>query len=341
MADVGGCVSIVTGGGGGVGRAVASRLATLGAVVVVNDLGTDAAGNPSHEVPADRTVADIQAAGGQAVGDSSSVADPEQCDALVSKVLSQYGRLDVLINTAGNIRRSVLTDCTAEDWESVLGVHLGGHLNMIRPAVNTMVSGRGGRIVNVSSGSGLLHMPPASIAYATAKRAIAALTWHVRRELPVGIALNAVAPVATTRMTSPAAQRSAAEAGAEMAKPAAIARVFSALSSRACDDVNGSVLFCNGRELSKIEPPRCLEFFSANVAQEVIWRVCEQVGHQNRSVAGGLTPRFPRPTPERLRTVGGPRHHRLGRPAFQTACRGVQTPWHRFEYVPNWRRTVV
>ena len=195
------------------------------------------------------------------MSDFSSVVDPIQCDALVQKVMHEYGRLDILVNTAGTVRRGVLTECTSDDWNSLLGVHLGGHLNMIRPSVQAMVAGRGGRIVNVTSGSGLLHTPPTSVAYATAKRAIAALTWHLGPQLPAGISVNAVSPIANTRTSSPAAKRLASQAGAELADPAALAPLFSALCSEEGGRISGCRVFCNGREISKIVPSHFLEIF--------------------------------------------------------------------------------
>ena len=261
---------------------------------MVNDLGTDRGGSASSDLTAVHTVEQIRAAGGLAASDLSSVVDPGQCDALVRKVMTEYGRLDILVNTAGTVRRGLLTECTVDDWDSLLRVHLGGHLNMIRSSVPAMRAGKGGRIVNVTSGSGLLHTPPASVAYATAKRAIAALTWYLSPQLRPEISLNAVSPIANTRTSSPTARRFASEAGGELADPGELAPLFSVLSSPEGARITGSVVFCNGRELSKIRPSRYLEIFRSGVQAELMWAICAQAGRANRSIAGGFTPRVPR-----------------------------------------------
>jgi NAD(P)-dependent dehydrogenase (short-subunit alcohol dehydrogenase family) len=297
-------VAIVTGGGGGIGSAVAARLAALGAFVVVNDLGTDREGTGTDGTLAERTVRAIRASGGHAFSDLGSVADPDECDALVARVMQQCGQVDILVNTAGNIRRGTLAESRQEDWESVMGVHLGGHLNMMRATVPAMAQSRGGQIVNVTSASGLLRVPSGSAAYATAKRAIAAMTWCWRDHAPPGVSVTAVAPVADTRMTSPTAQTAATKAGLSLATPEDIAPVFAALCASESAEFSGSVLFTNGRELSKIERPRCLELICGGAGPELIWQTCEQASRHNISVGGGLLPRYLSAAPEG--TMGAP-----------------------------------
>jgi NAD(P)-dependent dehydrogenase (short-subunit alcohol dehydrogenase family) len=287
-----GRVAIITGGAGGIGAAVATRLAALGAAVVVNDLGADASGAGFNADAANQTAGRIRAFGGRAVAYHSSVADPGACELLVRQVLKKLGRLDILVNAAGNIRRGFLVECQQDDWGSVLAVHLGGHMNMIGPALEAMRAGGGGQIVNVTSSSGLLHMPPQSVAYATAKRAVAALTWHLGRHSLPGVSVKAIAPVANTRMTSPAAQKLVEEANSRMAGPEDIAPLFSALSCPESADFNGAVLFTNGAEISQIQPPRCTEFVRAGVPPGVVWKACDQATRKNGTVTGNFIPRF-------------------------------------------------
>jgi len=289
-------VAIVTGGGGGIGGAIAARLASQGAMVVVNDLGSDPEGNGTTSAQANATVQRIRSAGGNAEPDFSSVTDPTQCGSLVRKVIKRYGRLDILVNAAGNMRRGLLADCRLEDWQSVLDVHVGGHLNMIEPSLEAMANGKGGKIINVTSSSGLLHSPARSVAYATAKRAVAALTWHLGSHAPPGISVTAVAPIADTRMTSPSARLLGSQPGHALATPDDIAPVFSAIASASGPGLSGRVLFTNGRELSTIDAPRCLEYVDVGTDSELLWHICEQAARTNGSGGGSLIPRSGTPS---------------------------------------------
>ncbi len=289
-----GRVAIVTGGAGGIGTAVANRLAALGASVVVNDPGADPSGAGFNAEVAKRKAEAIRAFCGSAVAYHSSVANRDECEDLVRQVLGKFGRVDILVNAAGNIRRGALADCQQDDWDAVVGVHLGGHINMLGAALEPMAAGDGGQIVNVTSGSGLLHMPPQSVAYATAKRGVAALTWHLGRHPLPRISVKAIAPVANTRLTSPAAQSVVEAANAKMAAPEDIAPLFSALSCPESAEFSGTVLFTNGVEISHIEPPRCLEFVRAGVPPEAVWRMCDEATRENDAAPVGFLPRLTR-----------------------------------------------
>jgi NAD(P)-dependent dehydrogenase (short-subunit alcohol dehydrogenase family) len=198
-----GKVAIVTGAGGGIGRAHALALAREGARVVVNDLGSDRHGGGRGAEMADAVVEEIRAAGGEAVASYDSVATREGADGIVWTAASKLGGLDVLVNNAGILRDRTLLNMGEDDFDRVLDVHLRGTFLCMQAAARAMkVQGRGGRIVNTTSLSGLLgNFGQAN--YGAAKAGIYALTRVAALELEkVGIAVNAIAPVALTRMTS-------------------------------------------------------------------------------------------------------------------------------------------
>jgi NAD(P)-dependent dehydrogenase (short-subunit alcohol dehydrogenase family) len=198
-----GKVAVVTGAGGGIGRAHALALAREGARVVVNDLGTDRHGGGRGAEMADAVVAEVRAAGGEAVASYDSVATREGADGIVWAATSRFGGIDVLVNNAGILRDRTVLNMSEDDFDRVLDVHLRGTFLCMQAAARAMrVQGRGGRIVNTTSLSGLLGNFGQGN-YGAAKAGIYALTRVAALELEkAGIAVNAIAPVALTRMTS-------------------------------------------------------------------------------------------------------------------------------------------
>ena len=199
-----GRVAIVTGAGRNLGRAYAMLLASRGARVVVNDLGvaisdTDGSGEPPAENPAAAVVEEIRSSGGDAVMSADSVATESGGAAIVEHALSEFGRVDVVINNAGVVRAAPFEDYADDLLWPVLESQIGGHFHVTRAAWRTMQEHGYGRVLNVASGAGLWGVPGMT-GYSAAKMAIVGLTRALAQEgAPHGIAVNVVAPCAKTR----------------------------------------------------------------------------------------------------------------------------------------------
>lgn len=207
MTSLEGRTAIVTGAGRGLGRAHALLLAQLGARVVVNDTGGGLRGNGSDNDAASEVVAEIHAAGGEAVAHFGSVSDWDAAHDMVELTVRTFGGLDILVNNAGILRDRMLVNMSEADWDSVIDVHLKGHFCPLHhAAVYWRSESKSGRavdasVINTSSGSGL-RGNPGQINYASAKAGIATMTLVAARELArYGVRVNAIAPVARTRLT--------------------------------------------------------------------------------------------------------------------------------------------
>jgi NAD(P)-dependent dehydrogenase (short-subunit alcohol dehydrogenase family) len=197
-----GRVAIVTGGARGIGLAHVQLLAAKGARVVVADLGGAVGGGGSDSTPADQVVAEIRAAGGDAVACGGDVADDEGAAAIVQAALDAFGRIDALVNNAGIHVAADFVDQTAEQFERMLRVHVMGTVKVTQAAWPHLVASGSGRIVNTTSES-ILGFVDGSTSYATAKGAVFALTRRLAVEgAPHGLHANAIAPRASTRMSA-------------------------------------------------------------------------------------------------------------------------------------------
>jgi NAD(P)-dependent dehydrogenase (short-subunit alcohol dehydrogenase family) len=194
-----GRVAVVTGSGRGLGRAYAMAMAKEGAKVVINDLGCEVDGTGSSHQPADQVVAEIKQAGGVAVANYGSVTTSEGADRIIKTAVDHFGRLDILVNSAGILRDNLIFDMTDKDFDMVVKTHLYGTFYCTRAASRIMKEQKYGRIVNVSSVAGFGSIGGSS--YASAKEGIASLTRVVSRDLvKFGITCNAIRPAADTRL---------------------------------------------------------------------------------------------------------------------------------------------
>ena len=203
MADIGfdGRVAIITGAGGGLGRAHALELGRRGARVVVNDLGGSVDGTGASRGPAALVVDEIKALGGEAVANTDSVATPAGGAAIVQSAIDAFGRVDIVINNAGILRDKAFHNMTQDLLEPVLDVHLKGAFYVTQAAWATMREQNYGRVVNTSSNSGLLGNFGQSN-YGAAKMGLVGLTRVLAIEgAKNNIKVNAIAPIASTRMT--------------------------------------------------------------------------------------------------------------------------------------------
>jgi NAD(P)-dependent dehydrogenase (short-subunit alcohol dehydrogenase family) len=193
---------IITGAGRGIGREHALLFAERGANVVVNDLGVAAAGDGPDQSVATLLVDEITAKGGTAVADCHSVADAEGAAAVVKAAIDAFDKVDILVNNAGIITFAPFPDIDDDQWERMLAVTLGGTYRMCRAVWEHFVAGGGGRIINTTSNAGLAGCEQLSH-YGAAKAAVAGLTKTLALEgEPHGIRVNAIAPMAVTRMNS-------------------------------------------------------------------------------------------------------------------------------------------
>jgi len=197
-----GRVAVITGGGRGLGRAYALLLASRGAKIVINDPGVSMAGDATEEGPAEALAAEIRAAGGEAVANTDSVATPEGGQAIVQAALEAFGRIDILIHSAGNVRKALLSEMSYDDFESLLGVHLRGAFHVLRPAFPLMLAQQYGRIVLTGSINGL-YGKANSGNYATAKAGLVGLSHTAAIEgKDRNVHSNVIIPAAVTRMSA-------------------------------------------------------------------------------------------------------------------------------------------
>ena len=255
-----GKVVVVTGAGNGIGRATALLLASQGAQVVVNDLGSSGGGEGSNTGPAQAVVDEIRAAGGTAVANTDSVATPEGANAIVQSAITHFGRLDGIVNNAGILRDRIFHKMNREEWQAVIDVHLNGSYHVSRAAAPYFKDQEGGAYVHMTSTSGLIgNFGQAN--YAAAKLGIAALSRSIALDMArFHVRSNCIAPFAWSRLIGTLPSETEAEkqrlARMQSMKPEQVAAVAAFLLSDAAHDVTGQILAVRGNEVMVMSQPR-------------------------------------------------------------------------------------
>ena len=255
-----GKVALVTGAGRGVGRGVALDLAKAGAAVVVNDLGVSLSGDAGGAPVAKEVAHEICAAGGRSIANGDSVSSWDGAHAMVQAALDAFGRIDVVVNNAGNLRDSLFHKMTEEEFDAVIGVHLKGAFNVSRAAAPHFKAQTSGAYIYMTSTSGLVgNFGQAN--YAAAKLGVVGLSKSIALDMQrFNVRSNAVAPFAWTRMidsipTNTPEQQKRVD-GLQKLVPEKIAPFVTALASDAGAHVTGQVFGVRNNEIYFFSQPR-------------------------------------------------------------------------------------
>ena len=291
MGALQGRVAIITGAGRGLGREHALLFAGEGAKVVVNDLGGANDGSGSDVTPAEQTVADIRAMGGEAIVNTDNVADWDGAKRMIDQAVETFGDLDILVNNAGILRDRVLVNMTEAEWDAVIAVHLKGHFAPTRHAAaywreqskNGVTKTR--NIVHTSSTSGLFSNP-GQANYGAAKSGIATFSQICAKELArYNVKSNAIAPAARTRLTlaTPGLEdvMAAKEGAFDLWDPANVSPLVAYLSSESCA-FSGETFFVQGGQVTRVQS----------------WTNAEEIKQNDRWTVAGLTEAMTRLVPK-------------------------------------------
>ncbi len=257
-----GRVAVVTGAGGGIGRDIAIAMALAGAKVVINDIGASLSGEGLSSTPAEQTRQIITQRGGEAAINTDSVADWASAQRIIASAMDTFGRIDIVVNNAGILRDVIFHKMTADDWLSVIGVHLNGSFFVSRAAAEHFRRQESGAYVHMTSTSGLVgNFGQAN--YSAAKLGIAALSKSIALDMKrYNVRSNCIAPFAWSRMTSsiPAEtpERKARLARMQQMTPDKNAPMAVFLASEAAKDVSGQVFAVRHNEIFLMSQSRPL-----------------------------------------------------------------------------------
>ena len=251
---------VVTGAGRGIGREIALLCAKQGAAVVVNDLGASAEGEGADAGPAEEVVSLIRAAGGKAVVNGASVADPAGATSMIEDAVKNFGRIDGVVNNAGILRDRIFHRMSWSDWHDVINVHLNGSYNMSRAVAGHFREQESGAMVHMTSTSGLIgNFGQAN--YMAAKLAIHGLSRGIALDMArYNVRSNAIAPSAWSRMigsipTETDAEKLRVERLKQMT-PEKIAPLAVYLCSEKADGISGQIFGVRNNEIFLFSQPR-------------------------------------------------------------------------------------
>jgi NAD(P)-dependent dehydrogenase (short-subunit alcohol dehydrogenase family) len=292
-------VAIVTGAGAGLGEQHAKLLASRGAKVVVNDPGGAVDGRGTAAAVADRVVAEIKAAGGEAVANYDSVADFASAQNIIKTAMDTWGRLDILVNNAGILRDKSFNNMDMEDFEFVMQVHVMGTVYCTKAAWQIMRAQRYGRVVVTTSGSGTVgNFGQAN--YGAAKMAVNGFINVLRHEgQNYNIKLNAISPSARTRMTESLIPAEVAE----WMKPELVSPIVAYMCSEQCE-FSGEILGANAGHFRRVKYIESEGVYFDPAAPVTLDMVAENIGQimdLSKSIEHGMSSRRLR---ERLVAMG-------------------------------------
>jgi NAD(P)-dependent dehydrogenase (short-subunit alcohol dehydrogenase family) len=264
-----GKVAVVTGAGGGLGRAYVELLAERGARVVVNDLGTDVSGFGKDATIAKDVADQIRSRGGEAIANDSDVSTPHGGSDLIATTMAHFGRVDLLVNNAGICGSQPFEDATLEDFDHYWRVHVGGSVNTVKAAWPHMVAQRYGRVVLTTSVSGLFGLR-GQATYAAAKCAVVGLMRILAIEgAEHGILVNTISPAAYTRMHPAAGSRTPEADGRRTMPVEAVAPAIVWLASDECSETN-SIYNVTAGAIQRIAIVMGPGFYDPNLTPETI-----------------------------------------------------------------------
>lgn len=258
-----GKVMLITGAGGGIGKALALGAAAAGAAVVVNDIGATLTGERESQGAAQAVVDEITAAGGRATANMDSVADPDGAQRMIDAAVSTFGRLDACVNNAGILRDGFFHKMSFEDFDSVIRVHLYGAFNVSRAAAPVFRDQNGGSLIHMTSTSGIIgNLAQAN--YSAAKLGIVALSKSIALDMQRwNVRSNCIAPFAWSRMTAnikvDSPEQEARVAKLREMKPEKMSPLVNFLASDAGADVTGQIFSVRNNEIfltNQIRPIR-------------------------------------------------------------------------------------
>ncbi|MGK3203141.1 SDR family NAD(P)-dependent oxidoreductase [Amycolatopsis sp. MEPSY49] len=263
-----GRVAVVTGAGRGIGRAIAFALAAEGWAVVANDLGAGPAGGGTDAGPAEEVAGKIRAEGGRALASTADITDSAAAAELVRSAVTEFGRLDGVVNCAGILRDTIFHKMAEEDWDSVLTVHLKGSFNVSRAAAEVFRNQSSGAFVHMTSTAGLIgNLAQAN--YSAAKSGIVGLSRSIALDMArYHVRSNAIAPFAWSRLIDTLPENTPEEkarvARMKRMTPEQIAPLVVYLLGDDAGEVSGQVFVVRGNEVMLMSQPRPLRTMARN-----------------------------------------------------------------------------